>query len=224
MFCGIIYSSLSIRNAYCFSQKNICNQSENVSEYISMLQKYKNNSLSVRTIFPVPANMHFEGTLESFWTKPHLEINIVYAQSVGEIFPPYTLYTRTRGRPFWGGYVCSRGCLSNLRMLMEDAIFNTKYHLLSLQEFIWKDICQALHCLRNFRDHFGKETIFSHDGEMFRRRNVFSHTMGRCFEEEMYYVASSKSYFLEWGYWLVGGSFHNYDGDDFKAYFVCFSY
>ena len=100
MFCGIIYSSLSIRNAYCFSQKNICNQSENVSEYISMLQKYKNNSLSVRTIFPVPANMHFEGTLESFWTKPHLEINIVYARSVGEIFPPYTLYTRTRGRPF----------------------------------------------------------------------------------------------------------------------------
>jgi len=94
------YSSLSIRNAYCFSQKNICNQSENVSEYISMLQKYKNNSLSVRTIFPVPANMHFEGTLESFWTKPHLEINIVYARSVGEIFPPYTLYTRTRGRPF----------------------------------------------------------------------------------------------------------------------------
>ena len=67
---------------------------------ISMLQKYKNNSLSVRTIFPVPANMHFEGTLESFWTKPHLEINIVYARSVGEIFPPYTLYTRTRGRPF----------------------------------------------------------------------------------------------------------------------------
>ena len=172
MFCGIIYSSLSIRNAYCFSQKNICNQSENVSEYISMLQKYKNNSLSVRTIFPVPANMHFEGTLESFWTKPHLEVNIVYAQSVVEIFPPYTLYTRTRGRPFWGGYVCSRGCLSNLRMLMEDAIFNTKYHLLSLQEFIWKDICQALHCLRNFHDHFGKETIFSHDGEMVRRRNV----------------------------------------------------
>ena len=144
MFCGIIYSSLSIRNAYCFSQKNICNQSENVSEYISMLQKYKNNSLSVRTIFPVPANMHFEGTLESFWTKPHLEINIVYARSVGEIFPPYTLYTRTRGRPFWGGYVCSRGCLSNLRMLMEDAIFNTKYHLLSLQEFIWKDILSSL--------------------------------------------------------------------------------
>ena len=100
MFCGIIYSSLSIRNAYCFSQKNICNQSENVSEYISMLQKYKNNSLSVRTIFPVPANIHFEGTLESFWTKPHLEVNIVYAQSVVEIFPPYTLYTRTRGRPF----------------------------------------------------------------------------------------------------------------------------
>ena len=33
---------------------------------------------------------------------------------------------------------------------------------------------------------------------MFRRRNVFSHTMGRCFEEEMYYVASSKSHFLEW--------------------------
>ena len=85
-------------------------------------------------------------------------------------------------------------------MLMEDAIFNTKYHLLSLQEFIRKDICQALHCLRNFRDHFGKETIFSHDGEMFRRRNVFSHTMGRCFEEEMYYVASFISYFLEWGY------------------------
>jgi len=75
-----------------------------------------------------------------------------------------------------------------------------------------------------FRDQFGKKTIFSHDGKVFRRRNVFSHTMGRCFEEEMYYVASSKSYFLEWGYWPVGGSFHNYDGDDFKAYFVCFSY
>ena len=78
MFCGIIYSSLSIRNAYCFSQKNICNQSENISEYISMLQKYKNNSLSVRKIFPVPENIHFEGTLESFWTKPHLEVKIVY--------------------------------------------------------------------------------------------------------------------------------------------------
>ena len=67
-----------------------------------MLQKYKNISLSVRTIFTVPANMHFEGTLESFWTKPHLEVNIVYAQSVVEIFPPYALsmYTQTRGRPF----------------------------------------------------------------------------------------------------------------------------
>ena len=126
MFCGIIYSSLSIQNVYCFSQKNICNQSENVSEYISMLQKYKNNSLSVRTIFPVPANMHFEGTLESFWTKPHLEINIVYARSVGEIFPPYTLYTRTRGRPFWGGYVCSRAasqiseCLWRMLFLIQN--------------------------------------------------------------------------------------------------------
>ena len=31
-----------------FSQKNICDQSENTSEYISMLQMCKNNSLSVR--------------------------------------------------------------------------------------------------------------------------------------------------------------------------------
>ena len=58
---------------------------------------------------------------------------------MGEIYPPHAKCTRTRGRPFWGGYVCSRGCLSNLRMLMEDAIFNTKYHLLSLQEVIWKE-------------------------------------------------------------------------------------
>ena len=196
MFCGIIYSSLSIRNAYCFSQKNICNQSENVSEYISMLQKYKNNSLSVRTIFPVPANMHFEGTLESFWTKPHLEINIIYARSVGEIFPPYTLYTRTRGRPFWGGYVCSRGCLSNLMLLIEDSIFNTKYHLQS-------------HVAYWGRNHFGKK--------------LFSHTMGRYFEEELCYGTSFISWFLEWGYRPVGGSFCINDGNDLKEYFVCFS-
>ena len=138
-----------------------------------MLQKNKNNSLSIRKIFLVLAKYTLKELLIHSGQKPHLEVNIVYAQSVVEIFPPCTLYTWTRGRPFWGGYVCSRGCLSNLRMLMEDAIFNTKYHLLSLQEFIWKDICQALHCLRNFRDHFGKETIFLYDGKMFQRRNVF---------------------------------------------------
>ena len=33
---------------------------------------------------------------------------------MGEIFPPHTKCTRTRGRPFWGGSVYSGGCLSNL--------------------------------------------------------------------------------------------------------------
>ena len=65
------------------------------------------------------------------------------------------MYSRTRGRPrgrpFWGGYVCSRGCLSNLMLLIEDTIFNTKCHLLSLQEFIWKEealfkLCESTSC------------------------------------------------------------------------------
>ena len=147
------------------------------------------------------------------WTildKPHLEVNIVYAWSVGEIFPPYTLYTRTRGRPFWGGYACSRAA---------SQISECFWRMLLLTQNITCYLCRNL-----FEKIFVRRYTVWEIFVIILEKKLFSHTMGRWFEEEMYYVASSKSYFLEWGYWLVGGIFQNYDGDNFKAYFVCFSY
>ena len=63
--------------------------------------------------------------------------------------------------------------------------------------------------MRFYRNHFGKK--------------LFSHTMGRYFKEELCYVTSFISWFLEWGYRPVGGSFCINDGNDLKEYFVCFS-
>jgi len=51
--------------------------------------------------FSVPANYtSLEGTLATSGTIHTVKVNNIHSCSVGEIFPPYTMYTRTRGRPF----------------------------------------------------------------------------------------------------------------------------
>ena len=56
-----------------FSQKNMCDQSENILEYTSILQKNKNNSLSARKNFPVPAKYTLKELLLHSGQKPHFE-------------------------------------------------------------------------------------------------------------------------------------------------------
>ena len=141
--CGIICSSFRAQCAYFFSQKNICGQSNTFQNIKACCWKGKNSSLSIRKLFS-SSKLHITWRNScNFWTIHTVKVNNIHSCSVGEIFPPYTMYTRTRGRPFWGGYVCSRGCLSNLMLLIEDSIFNTKYHLQSRQDFILKDLLSA---------------------------------------------------------------------------------
>ena len=109
-------------------------------QYVYFFTENINSSLSVRKLFTSANYTSLEGNLATSGTIHTVKVNNIHSCSVAEIFPPYTMYTRTRGRPFWGGYVGSRGCLSNLMLLIEDSIFNTKYHLQSRQDFILK-IC-----------------------------------------------------------------------------------
>ena len=55
---------------------------------------------------------------------------IFLVNAVGDIFPPYNLFTRIRRRPFCESVMCAVGA----------AIFDTKNHLQSLQDFISKSV------------------------------------------------------------------------------------
>ena len=108
------------------------------------------------------------------------------------------MYTRTRGRPIGGGYVCSRGCLSNLMLLIEDFCFIYKTSLESQQEFhLQKIYLKALHCDRDFTSIL----VWKFSPEM----RSWSLTKVLCYK--------FTSYFLECCYWPGGSSLHIQDGD-----------
>ena len=137
-----------------FTQKTLCSPIKN---HFRIYKHVLEGQYIVLTNFSCSENFQFrkkaanlyQELFRNFGKQDHIVKVVKYIECplqvywVGEFFSSLQMYTQTKGRPFWGGYVCSRGCLSNLRMLMEDAIFNTKYHLLSLQEFIWKGIVKC---------------------------------------------------------------------------------
>ena len=64
------------------------------------VRKSKNISLSDRKLFQFQQTTPLERTLATFGTIHTVKVNNIHACCVAEIFPPYTLYTQTRGRPF----------------------------------------------------------------------------------------------------------------------------
>ena len=63
-----------------------------------------------------------------------------------EIFPPYKC-THGPGEDPFEAVMCAVGAASQIScLLMEDSIFNTKYHLKISAGIIIKDLLKALHC------------------------------------------------------------------------------
>ena len=99
IICGTICSSLRTQCVYFFHRKpSVTNQTH--FRIYKHVRKSKNSSLSDRKLFQFQQTTPLEGTLATSGTIHTVKVNNIRACSVAEIFPPYTLYTRTRGRPF----------------------------------------------------------------------------------------------------------------------------
>ena len=150
ILCGTIGRCYKTCCAYFLHRKHCVLQSKSFQNLWACFRKAINSSeeffLFWKFSVPEKSCKSLSGTLSQLWeTRPHSKGCEVYWMSFASLlggwdFSSLQMYTRTRGRPFWGGYVCSRGCLSNLMLLIEDAIFSTKYHLQSLQDFISKSL------------------------------------------------------------------------------------
>jgi len=106
--------------------------------------------------------------------------------------------------------MCAVGAASQISCCLLRTLFLIQNITCNLGRISFSRFVKCYTVLRFYRNHFGKK--------------LFSHTMGRYFKEELCYVTSFISWFLEWGYRPVGGSFCINDGNDLKEYFVCFSY
>ena len=110
---------------------------------------------------------------------------------VGEIFPPY-ICTHGPGEDPFEAVMCAVGAASQISyLLIEDSIFNTKYHLDLCRISKYKVYYQALQLQEGLLKRFNLEVSFFNGKktlivEMFQANKFIS--------------------FLEWGYRPVGGS------------------
>ena len=142
MLCRTIFNMLCV---LC-TQKTLCSSITIISEYISMFQK-GDIVLKIFFVFwkcSVPEKLQsVSGALSQLWETT------LFSEDCGSLqfrfvrwdFSSLEMCTRIMGRSFWGIYVYSG---ANLILLIMDTIFNTKYHLQSLQDFISKVYMKAL--------------------------------------------------------------------------------
>jgi len=110
---------------------------------------------------------------------------------VGEIYPPHAKCTRTRGRPFWGGYVYKWGLpLKSHECLQKISVLNTKYHLNLRRTLSYKEIIKALHCCEIYNTISTKKKHFTS-----RQEDVYT---------EIVLWTQVNKLFLEWPYsWQI---------------------
>ena len=122
---------------------------------------------------------------------------------MGEIYPPHAKCTRTRGRPFWGGYVYKWGLpLKSHECLQKISVLNTKYHLNLRRTLSYKEIIKALHCCEIYNTISTKKKHFTS-----REEDVY---------KEIVLWTQVNKLFLECCYRPVGSSLYIYDGRSFN--------
>ena len=106
---------------------------------------------------------------------------------VGEIYPPHAKCTRTRGRPFWGGYVYKWGLpLKSHECLQKISVLNTKYHLNLCRTLSYKEIIKALHCCEIYNTISTKKKHFTSRQEVVYKEIVLWTQVNKLFLECCY--------------------------------------